>query len=325
MFRFADPIWLILLIIPVWAFVSFILGKGRTEPAIVFSDTKVFRVIGTGYGSFKRGLSLFLTAEAVVLLILAMARPQTGQKLHTRDAQGIDIILALDISSSMEAMDFHPMTRIEAAQEVVRDFIKLRTSDRIGLTVFAAQAYTLCPLTLDYDMVADFLERAAESRIEDGTAIGSAIATSINRLRNSKAESKIVILLTDGMNNRGKLDPLTAAHIAETLGIKVYTIGVGSEGQAPIRVDGRVVFAETHIDEETLKEVSRLTGAKYYRAKNTRELMGIYEEIDKLEKSDIEYEEWVEYDEMYAGFLTAGFIMLLLSFVLDGTVLRRSP
>ncbi len=325
MFRFADPLWLLLLIIPVGVFVAFILRKGKSEPGVVFSNTEVFRHIGTGYGAFKRGLSLFLLAEAAVLLIIAMARPQSGQQLHTRDARGIDIILALDISSSMEAMDFHPLTRIEAAQDVVRDFIRMRTSDRIGLTVFAAQAYTLCPLTLDYDMVSDFLDRAAESRIEDGTAIGSAIATSVNRLRTSAAASKIVILLTDGMNNRGQLDPLTAARIAQTLGIKVYTIGVGSEGQAPIKVDGRTVFAETHIDEATLREVSAMTGGNYYRAKNARELMGIYEEIDSLEKTDIEYDEWVEYDEMYVGFLTAGFIVLLLAFLLEGTVLGRIP
>ena len=325
MFRFDDPVWLILLVVPVWIFIFYFLKKGRTDPTAIFPDISIFKYTGSGMGKLKRVVSLFLIVEAISLLIFAMARPQSGQKQHTRSARGIDIILALDISSSMEAMDFHPLTRFEAAKEVVSDFIKLRTSDRIGLTVFAAQSFTLCPLTLDYDIVADFLERAAESRIEDGTAIGSAIATSVNRLRSSDAKSKIIILLTDGMNNRGNIDPLTAARISETLGIKIYTVGVGSEGRAPIKIDGRLVFAETHIDEETLKEVSRITDGKYYRAKNTRELEGIYEEIDRLETSDIKYAEWIEYDEMYAGFLKAGFFLLLLSFVLDRTILRRLP
>ncbi len=325
MFRFADPVFLILLVIPIWIFISYFIRKGRTDPTMLFPDISVFGKIGAGMGKFKRVLSLFLVTEAICLLIFAMARPQSGMSMNTRTEHGIDIILVLDISSSMEALDFHPLTRFEAAKEVVSDFIKLRTSDRIGLVVFAAQSFTLCPLTLDYDMLAAFLERAEESRIEDGTAIGSAIATSVNRLRDSDARTKIIILLTDGMNNRGNLDPLTAARVAESLGIKTYTIGVGTEGKAPIRIDGRLLSMETHIDEETLKEVARITEGKYYRAKNARELQGIYDEINKLETSGIKFNEWVEYDEMYAGFLKAGLILLLLSFALDRTFLRRLP
>ena len=325
MFRFADPWWLLLLVVPAGVFVSFFLRKGRTDPTLFFPDTSVFDRIGSSAGQFKRILSLFLIVQAVSLLIVAMARPQTGRSFHERSTRGIDIMLALDISSSMEAMDFDPLTRLEAAKEVVSDFIKLRKSDRIGLVVFAAQSYTLCPLTLDYDIVEQFLERADEARIEDGTAIGSAIATSVNRLRTSDAKNKIAILLTDGMNNRGKLDPLTAARIAKTLGIRVYTIGMGTEGRAPIRVDGRLVFAETHIDEKTLREVADITGAQYYRATNAKELMGIYEEIDRLETSKIQYNEWVEYDEKYAGFLMGGFVLLIITFLLDRTYLRRLP
>ena len=326
MFRFENPVWLALLVIPVWVFISYFIKKGRSDPSVLFPDISIFKKIGSSMGSFKRVVSLFIITEAVSLLILAMARPQTGQTMQTRTAWGIDTIITLDISSSMEAMDFHPLTRFEAAKEVVSDFIKVRKSDRIGIVVFAAQSFTLCPLTLDYDMLASFLERAEESRVEDGTAIGSAIATSINRLRNSDAKSKIIILLTDGMNNRGNLDPLTAARVAETLGIKVYTIGVGSEGiHIPVRIDGKFFFTETHIDEETLKEVARITGGKYYRAKNTPELQGIYEEIDKLETSRVKYNDWVEYDELYPKLLQAGFILLILSFVLDRTILRRLP
>lgn len=325
MFRFADPWWLLLLIAPAWVFISHFLKKGKTDPTVIFPDTRIFDKTGTGAGRFKRILSLFLVVQAISLLIIAMARPQSGRSMNERTTRGVDIILAIDVSSSMEAMDFHPMTRLEAAKDVVSDFIKMRRSDRIGLVGFAAQSYTLCPLTLDYSIVEQFLERVDEARIEDGTAIGSAIATSVNRLKTSDAKSKIIILLTDGMNNRGNLDPLTAARIAKTFGIKVYTIGVGTEGNAPIRVDGRVVLAETHIDEATLKEVSKITGAVYYRAKNSDELQGIYEEIDRLETSKINYKEWVEYDEMFPIFLLVGFILLLISVLLDRTYLRRLP
>ncbi len=325
MYIFADPVWLVLLIIPVWIFISYFLKKGKSDPSVRFPSISMFKKIGTGMGSFKRILSLFLVVETLSLLIIAMARPQSERYSHTRTDQGIDIILALDISSSMEAMDFQPKTRIEAAKEVVNNFIEKRQSDRIGIVVFAAQSFTLCPLTLDYEMLASFLDHSEDSRIEDGTAIGSAIATSVNRLKNSEAKSKIIILLTDGMNNRGNIDPLTAAKVSRTLGVKIYTIGVGSEGLAPIKIDGNMVMAETHIDEETLKEVSRITNGNYYRAKNKSELQGIYGEINKLETSKITYNEWIEYDEKYMGFLKAGFIFLLISFVLDRTFLRRLP
>ena len=325
MYLFADPVWLVLIIIPVWIFISYFLKKGKSDPSVRFPSIIMFKKIGTGMGSFKRILSLFLVVETLSLLIIAMARPQSGRYLRTRTDQGIDIILSLDISSSMEALDFQPLTRIEASKEVVNDFIKKRQSDRIGIVVFAAQSFTLCPLTLDYEMLASFLDHAEDSRIEDGTAIGSAIAASVNRLKNSEAKNKIIILLTDGMNNRGNIDPLTAAKVSKTLGIKIYTIGVGSEGLAPIKIDGNVVMAETHIDEETLKEVSRITNGNYYRAKNKNELQGIYSEINKLETSKITYNEWIEYDEKYLGFLKASFIFLLISFVLDRTFLRRLP
>ncbi|MBN1291980.1 MAG: VWA domain-containing protein [Candidatus Latescibacteria bacterium] len=325
MLRFAHPLWLILLVVPLFNLFSYFRKKGGGDATVLFSDVSVFKTIGTGTGKLKRLLSLFIVHVTVVVLILAMARPQSGKSFHTRTARGVDIILAMDISSSMAAMDFHPLTRFEAAKEVVIDFIGNRHSDRIGLIVFSAQSFTLCPLTLDYDMLTAFLDRAWESRIEDGTAIGSAIATSINRLRDSDAKSKIIILLTDGMNNRGNIDPQTAARLAETLNIKIYTIGVGSEGRAMFKMNGRPFWTETHIDEASLKEVAESTGGKYYHAKNTQELKGIYDEINQLETTKIEYKEWIEYDEKFGGFMKAGFLLLILSFVLDRTVLRRLP
>ena len=325
MFRFSNPLWLVLLIVPAWALISFFIKKGRSDPTVVFSDISVFKEIGDGGGMVKRVVSLVIIVGAVSILILAMARPQLCQNMNIRTAYGIDIILAMDISSSMEAMDFDPYTRFEASKNVVSEFIRHRTSDRIGLVLFAAQSFTLCPLTLDYIMLNSFLERAADSRIDDGTAIGSAIATSANRLRDSDAKNKIIILLTDGMNNRGNLDPLTAAKVAQTLGIRVYAIGVGTEGQAPIKINGRTMLTETHIDEDTLKEVAKITGGKYYRAKNSLQLKGIYSEIDQLETTKVKYTEWVEYDELYPGFIRAGFILLIISFVLNGSFLRRLP
>jgi Ca-activated chloride channel homolog len=245
---------------------------------------------------------------------------------HTQNTRGIDIMLALDISSSMGAMDFAPLTRFEAARDVVKEFISNRKSDRLGLVVFAAQSFTLCPLTLDYDILREFLENAWQSRLDDGTAIGSAIATSVNRLKGSDAKSRIVILLTDGMNNQGNIDPLTAARVAAAMNVRIYTIGVGTEGQAQQQMDdGRVYTVETHIDEDTLRKVAQATGGKYYRAKNVRELQGIYYEIGNLETSKISYKEWVEYDEMFPSFLMGGLALLILSFLLDRTLFRRIP
>ena len=325
MVKFADPIWLILSIIPLLAILLYLRKKGRTEATVIFSDISVFKKIGNNMGAVKHLILLGISTAAVLSLIIAMARPQLGQRFHSRSTYGIDIILALDISTSMAALDFDPLTRFEAAKEVVTDFIGNRTSDRIGLVVFAAQSFTLCPLTLDYNILSSFLENAWESRIDDGTAIGSAIATSINRLRDSEAKSKIIILLTDGMNNRGNLDPITAAKLAETLGIKIYAVGVGTEGRAPMLINGRPQWTETHIDEATLREVAKVTGGKYYRAKNERELRGIYDEIGKLETTKINFHEWLSYSEMYYDFLAAGFILLLATFLYDKFFLRRLP
>ena len=325
MFRFFSPIWLILLVIPAITVFMYFRKKGRSDASLIFSDISVFKKTGTGMGKVKRYISLGIAVTAIIYLILAMARPQSGKQYRSRSTYGIDIILALDISSSMAALDFHPLTRFEAAKEVVQDFISNRTSDRIGLVVFAAQSFTLCPLTLDYNILSSFLENAWESRIDDGTAIGLSVATSINRLRNSDAKSKIIILLTDGMNNRGNIDPLTAARMAKTLGIRIYTIGVETEGRAPMNLQGGIIWTETHIDEASLKEVAQISGGKYYRATNTGELKGIYDEIGKLETTKINYNEWVEYDEMYNGFLRAGLFLIILSFLFDKTFLRRLP
>lgn len=326
MFRFADPLWLFLLVIPFLVFLSFFRSRGRSDATMLFSDVAPLHGVAGNGGRIKRILSMIIATAAIVFLVIGMARPQTGRTYHTRTTHGIDIMLALDISSSMGAMDFAPLTRFEAARNVVRDFISNRSSDRIGLVVFAAQSFTLCPLTLDYDILLEFLSNAWNARLDDGTAIGSAIATSVNRLKDSDARSRIVILLTDGMNNRGNIDPLTAARLASALGVRIYTIGVGTEGKARQRMDdGREYLVETHIDEDTLRKVSKETGGKFYRAKNVRELKGIYTEIGALETTKISYKEWVEYDDIYPALLMGGLALLILSFLLDRTVLRRLP
>ena len=325
MFRFASPLWLIALIVPLFVLVWFFYRRGRTDATILFPEIGVFHEIGGGLGQVKRILLLLFAAATISIMILGMARPQSGRSFQARSTYGIDIILTMDISSSMAAMDFNPLTRFEASKNVVKEFIGNRKSDRIGLVVFSAQSFTLCPLTLDYEMLRSFVDRAWESRINDGTAIGSAIATSVNRLRDSEAASKMVILLTDGMNNYGNIDPITAAKLAESLNIRIYTIGVGTEGQAPIMINDRMVWTETHIDEESLREVARLTGGKYYRATNANELKQIYDEINKLETTKIDYREWVEYNELYPNFLTAGFVLSLLTFILNRSLLRRLP
>ncbi len=326
MFRFASPFWLLLLLIPLAVIIiDTVLKKRRSDATVLFSGISVFRAIGDESGPIKRMISMALMTASIISLILAMARPQTGRQFQFRSTYGIDIILTMDISTSMAAMDFDPLTRFEASKEVVKDFINNRSSDRIGLVVFAAQSFTLCPLTLDYQVLDDFLERGWESRLDDGTAIGSAIATSINRLRDSEAKSRVVILLTDGMNNRGNIDPLTAARMAEALGIRIYTIGVGTEGQAPMISNGRTVWTETHIDEETLRSVSEITGAQYYRATNKDELKGIYDEIGALETSKINFNEWISYADLYRDFLAVGCILLIASFLFDSFVFRRLP
>ncbi len=325
MFRFASPLWLIALIVPLFVLVWFFYRRGRTDASILFPEIGVFRSIGGGLGQVKRILLLLFAVATISVMILGMAQPQSGRSFQARSTYGIDIILTMDISSSMAAMDFNPLTRFEASKNVVKEFIGNRKSDRIGLVVFSAQSFTLCPLTLDYEMLRSFVDRAWESRINDGTAIGSAIATSVNRLRDSEAASKMIILLTDGMNNYGNIDPITAAKLAESLNIRIYTIGVGTEGQAPIMINDRMVWTETHIDEESLREVAKLTGGKYYRATNASELKQIYDEINKLETTKIDYREWNEYNELYPNFLTAGFFLSLLTFILNRSLLRRLP
>ena len=277
---------------------------------------------------------IYLKFLAVALLIFALARPQTPVADSKIQSEGIDIVLALDCSTSMLAEDFklggQRQSRIEVIKNVVKDFIMGRKNDRIAIVAFASRAYTVCPLTLDYGWLLDNLERVKTGLVEDGTAIGSGIATSLNRLKDSKAKSKVVILLTDGRNNMGKISPLTAAEAAKALKIKVYTIGAGAKGMAPYPVKdffGNTVYQpmEIDIDEDTLIKIADATEAKYFRATDTESLRKIYKEIDAFEKTTIEDKGYLEYNELFSVFLILAVSILLLDIVLSNTILRKIP
>jgi Ca-activated chloride channel family protein len=332
MFRFAYPYLLLLLaFIPVMIY-WYIRRHRRKKAAATLRYSNlgiVKKVKSTPRKRLRHSLFVFRVL-AIALLILAFARPQSGQKEAEVQTEGVDIILAMDISSSMLAEDFKPKNRLEAAKVVAADFIKGRQSDRIGLVVFAAQSFTQCPLTLDYGIVLRFLEEISIGMIDDGTAIGMAIGNCVNRLKDSKAESKVVILLTDGRNNRGELDPITAARVAQAFDVRIYTIGAGKRGEAlypyndPI-MGKRYRRMPVQIDEELLKQVADITGGQYFRATDKTSLEQIYAEIGEMEKTKIEVKEYTRYSELFLPYLLAAMIFLLLEILLANTKFRKIP
>ena len=278
---------------------------------------------------YLRHLPFALRAAAFALLVVALARPQDVEQNVRTNTEGIDIMLAIDVSGSMLARDFKP-DRITAAKEVAGSFIADRYGDRIGLVAFAGEAFTQSPLTTDQSTLQTLLARIRSGLIEDGTAIGNGLATAINRLRESEAKSKVIILLTDGVNNRGEIAPLTAAEIAKAQGIRVYTIGVGTEGMAPypaIDMFGNITFVnqKVEIDEKTLTAISDMTGGEYFRATDKAKLKAVYDEINQLEKSKVEVTEHVSYHELYLAWVLAALGLLLAEFLLANLVLKRIP
>jgi Ca-activated chloride channel homolog len=325
---FANPYWLSLLaLLPIvgwWTWYS-----ARKRSGLTFSTIKSVQSSPKTVKKSLRGLPATLRIGGLALVIIAMARPQDRNVVRERFAEGVDIMMVLDTSTSMRAEDFRP-NRFEAARAVGSEFIAGRVSDRVGLIVFAAKAYTQAPLTLDYTFLQEMMDEVEVGVIEDGTAIGTALAMAVNRLKDTEAESKVVILLTDGQNNRGELSPETAAEVARTLGVRVYAIGVGAHGEAPFVVDHpfagkqrRMVPVE--IDEEMLSSVATMTGGQYFRATNNQALRDIYDEIGELEKTKIEERMYTDYDERYAGFLFGGIGLIFLEILLSTTVLRRFP
>ena len=264
---------------------------------------------------------------ALALGILALARPQTQAVTRTQTAKGIDIMLVLDASSSMQAEDFQP-TRFEAAREAGKDFVEGRVSDRVGLIVFAAEAYTQLPLTLDYSFLQRMLDEVQIGAVEDGTAVGTALATAVNRLKDSDAESKVAILLTDGRNNRGQIDPRTAAEVAQTMGVRVYAIGVGSSGTASAQtesVPGERQRESAGVDAEMLRAVSTSTGGQYFSATNRDALENIYAEIDTMEAAPVDERIYTARSEQYPWFLGGALGLVLVEVALSTTFFRRFP
>jgi Ca-activated chloride channel family protein len=270
-----------------------------------------------------------LYALAILLVTVALARPQKGLRENELSGRGVDIVLALDVSTSMRAEDFQP-NRLAVAKQVAQVFVGERPHDRLGLVIFAGTAVTQCPLTLNHGVLLDLLSRVDFGMVEDGTAIGQGLATALNRLRESRAKSKVVILLTDGDNNRGAIDPLTAADLARALGVRVYTIGVGTSGIAPIPVDDptfgrRMVLQPVVIDEATLKTIADRTGGRYFRAKDNQALAAIYRQIDQMEKSNLTSAAYSEWRDRGPELLFGAVLLLAVGFALSLTVWARVP
>jgi len=311
--------------------ILFHLKKRRYRSAsIKFSDVSIVKRARSTSRQKYRPILFILRILAVALFIVAFARPRAGTEKIDVNAEGIDIMIALDVSSSMQAEDFKPNNRLYVAKEEIKKFIKKRVNDRIGLIVFARNSFTQCPLTIDYGVLLNFVDQVDFGWLDDGTAIGMAIANGVNRLRDSKAKSKIMILLTDGDNNAGEIDPATAANLAATFDIKIYTIAAGKPGNAMYPTNDpifgkRYVYRPTNIDEETLKDIAKRTGGKYFRARSGEELDKIYQEIDQLEKSDVEVSAHVQYRELFHLFAYSGLLLLVLEVVLANTYFRKLP
>lgn len=310
-------------------------GRKREQlPSLRFSSGELVKGLGSTLRvRLSKGV-IILRIAALVLIVAALSRPQSMTKETEIHTEGIDIVLAIDTSTSMLAEDFEldgeRTNRLEVVKDVVKDFINNRYDDRIGIVAFAARAYTVSPLTLDYGWLMQNMDRIKIGMIEDGTAIGSGITSALNRLKDSEAKGKVVIVLTDGRNNAGKISPLTSADAASALDIKVYTIGAGTKGLAPYPAKdffGNTVYkpVKIEIDEEVLMKIAEKTGAQYFRATDTESLRDIYEEIDKLEKTPIEERGYIQYNELFSSFLIPGLCLLLAEVVFKNTVLRRIP
>ena len=328
MFRFEDP-WLLALAPLVLAALWLRTRTARPGASIRYSAVDDVIATRTAKGRLARWTPPFLRVLAMVALVVALARPQTGSTTENILTEGIDIVLVLDVSSSMLAEDLEP-NRLEAAKTVATDFVAGRRNDRLGLVAFAGEAFTQAPLTVDYGVVQSLMAELEVGMIEDGTAVGMGLATAVKRLQASEAESKVVVLLTDGRSNRGEIGPVTAAQMAQALGVRVYTIGAGSQGTARVPVQDpfggtRYATMRVDIDETTLREVAELTGGQYFRATDTESLVAIYEEIDELERTEIEVENFTQYEEEFPLPLAAGFVLLMTELGLSATVLRKLP
>lgn len=327
----APLFFLLLLVIPFLLYYAF---TGQKKAGIRYSSIEVLRKIQPAWSLNVDYLLKALRVFCLVLIIFALARPQKGKEETRIVSEGVDIVLVIDVSGSMQAMDFQikgkRQNRLYVVKEVIKDFIKARPDDRIGMVVFADRPYTLSPLVLDHGWLLQQLERVKIGMIEDGTAIGSAISTGLNRLRHSKAKTKLIILLTDGRNNAGRIAPETAAAAARALGVKIYTIGAGTKGMAPFPVKdffGNEVYrpVKIEIDDEALAKIADATGGRYFRATDTDSLRQVYKEIDAMEKTKIQTPQYLEYKELYPQFVLMALLCLLTEISLANTRFRRLP
>ena len=332
MIRFLNPefLWLLALLplLALWR------GRKGRVAAVEYSNVEIARAVARETRSRPVRWTTMLRLLVAALLVLGLARPQWGRGRAEVPASGVDLMLALDVSGSMEALDFNlggePASRVEVVKSVVAKFIEARPNDRIGMVAFAGAPYLVSPLTLDHDWLKQNLERVRVGLIEDSTAIGSALAAAVNRLRDQPSKSKVVVLLTDGMNNAGKVAPQTAAEAAKAMGVKVYTIAAGSHGQAPMPVKdqfgrSQVVMAKVDVDEAALKQIAGETGGKFFRATDTDSLKKIYAEIDRMEKTTHPLKKFAAYHELFAFAVVPGLLLLGLTLGLEQTRLRRLP
>jgi Ca-activated chloride channel family protein len=326
--RFANPefLWLLLLV-PLLAYL-FWWRRKKMVTELQFSSLQPFEKIPKSIRERLRHSPVVLRLLALTSLIVAFARPQSVSSRQNLSTEGIDIVLLLDVSGSMLAEDFTP-NRITAAKQVAEDFINGRQNDRIGLVIFSGVSFTQCPLTTDYKVLINLLHQVKNGMIVDGTAIGMAIANGVNRLKDSKAKSKVMILLTDGVNNRGEIDPITAAKIAATYGVRIYTVGVGARGEAPYPVQTpfgvRRQLIPVDLDEKTLTTIADMTGGKYFRATDNEKLKAIYKEIDKMERTKIQVTAYKRYTELFDDWLALGLALVALEVGVASTVLRKIP
>lgn len=328
--RFKDPVFFLLVIPAAIFFILYIMGWISKEATLKFSSIDLVKKAGGKKLVFRRLIPASLRFAALVFLALSLMRPQTGTGEQKSTQHVVDMMIALDISGSMATLDFQPDNRLTAAKIEAKKFIQARPADRIGLVVFAGQSITQCPLTIDHQAITALLDQIQIGMVEDGTAMGLGLGNAVNRLRNSEAKSKVIILLTDGINNAGEIDPVTAADLAKQYKIKVYTVGVGKEGFAymPIkdpRFGTRLLKVQTQIDEKLLTDISRRTGGKYFRAEDSRGLREIFREIDELEKTEVTIEKFMHFEEHYFWFLWPALILLMIEIMWSNLIVVKIP
>ena len=326
---FANPtyLYLLLLLIPIIGWYIYKLSK--SQASLQVSSTEVFDIPGTSsWKVWLRHVPFVLRTVAIAVLVVILARPQSTNSWQNSSTEGIDIVLAMDISTSMLAQDLKP-NRLEASKDVASSFINGRPNDNIGLVVFAAESFTQCPLTTDHAVLLNLFKDIQPGIIQDGTAIGLGLANAVSRIKDSQAKSKVIILLTDGVNNTGEIAPVTAAEIAKTFGVRVYTIGVGTQGEAPYPFQTAFGIqyqnVPVEIDEQTLKQMAATTGGQYFRATDNASLKEIYSEIDKMEKTKISVQEYSKKQEEYKNWAILLFVLLLVEILLRNTLFRNIP